>query len=151
MEHMVEALAPTTPAELAEALRSAAARGRTIALAGNSTKRRMAGPVAPADTAIATSALIRVIEYEPRDLTISVEAGLPWSELTQERAAEDTLSPVCRQRLPAATLQVTVQAAGDPPNEKRILVEIDWQGADGGRSRPVRLTAWRFRSQEARP
>ncbi len=77
--------------------------------------------------------------------------GLPWSELTQERAAEDTLSPACRQRLPAATLQVTVQAVGDPQNEKRILVEIDWQGADGGRSRPVRLTAWRFRSQEARP
>ena len=82
MEHMVEALAPTTAAELAEALRDAAARQRTIALAGNASKRLMAGPVEPADEAIATAALRRVLEYEPRDLTISVEAGLPWREFT---------------------------------------------------------------------
>jgi len=94
MEHMVEALAPTTAAELAEALRSAAARGRTIALAGNSSKRRMAGPVEPADAAITTSALRRVIEYEPRDLTISVEAGLPWSELTGILAANRQMIPL---------------------------------------------------------
>jgi glycolate oxidase FAD binding subunit len=94
MEHMVEALAPTTAAELAEALRSAAARGRTIALAGNSSKRRMAGPTEPADAAITTSALRRVIEYEPRDLTISVEAGLPWSELTGILAANRQMIPL---------------------------------------------------------
>jgi glycolate oxidase FAD binding subunit len=94
MEHIVEALAPTTPAELAEALRSAAARGRTIALAGNSSKRRMAGPIEPADTAIATYALRRVIEYEPRDLTISVEAGLPWSDLTRILAVNRQMIPL---------------------------------------------------------
>jgi glycolate oxidase FAD binding subunit len=94
MEHLVEALAPTTAAELAEALRDAAARGRTIALAGNSSKRRMAGPIEPADTAIATSALRRVIEYEPRDLTIGVEAGLPWSELTRILAANRQMIPL---------------------------------------------------------
>ena len=94
MEHMVEALAPTTPAELAEALRDAAARGRTIALAGNSSKRRMAGPIEPAAAAISTSALRRVIEYEPRDLTISVEVGLPWSELTGIVAAHRQMIPL---------------------------------------------------------
>jgi glycolate oxidase FAD binding subunit len=94
MEHMVEALAPTTPAELAEALRSSASRGRTIALAGNSSKRRMAGPIEPADAAINTSALRRVIEYEPRDLTISVEAGLPWSDLTRILAANRQVIPL---------------------------------------------------------
>ena len=94
MEHAVEALAPTTPAELAEALRDAAAHGRTIALAGNSSKRRMAGPIEPADAAITTSALQRVIEYEPRDLTISVEAGLPWRELTRILAANRQMVPL---------------------------------------------------------
>jgi glycolate oxidase FAD binding subunit len=94
MEHMVEALAPTTPAELAEALRQAAARGRTIALAGNSSKRRMAGPIEVADAAITTTALRRVIEYEPRDLTIGVEAGLPWSELTRILAANRQMIPL---------------------------------------------------------
>ena len=41
----------------------------------------MGGPVGAADIAISTNALNRVIAYEPNDLTISVEAGLPWSEL----------------------------------------------------------------------
>jgi glycolate oxidase FAD binding subunit len=54
----------------------------------------MAGPIEPADTAIATSALRRVIEYEPRDLTISVEAGLPWSELTRILAANRQMIPL---------------------------------------------------------
>jgi glycolate oxidase FAD binding subunit len=42
----------------------------------------MAGPVTWADETVTTTALGRVLEYEPRDLTISVEAGLPWRELT---------------------------------------------------------------------
>jgi glycolate oxidase FAD binding subunit len=74
-------LAPSTPAELAEALREAAGRGQTITLAGNSTKRRMAGPIEPAATAITTVSLRRIVQYEPRDLTISVDSGLGWREL----------------------------------------------------------------------
>jgi glycolate oxidase FAD binding subunit len=75
-------LAPSTPAELAEALRDAASAGRSIALTGNATKKRMAGPVCPADVAITTLSLRGVLQYEPRDLTISVGAGLSWRELT---------------------------------------------------------------------
>jgi glycolate oxidase FAD binding subunit len=41
----------------------------------------MAGPITPADQQISTAGLRRVLQYEPRDLTISVEAGLPWREL----------------------------------------------------------------------
>ena len=41
----------------------------------------MAGPIAEAEVHVSTSALNRVIAYEPNDLTISVEAGLPWSDL----------------------------------------------------------------------
>ena len=74
-------LAPETPAELAETLRAAAARGDTITLAGNSSKRLMAGPVEPAALTVTTAYMRRVLEYEPYDLTVSVEAGLPWCEL----------------------------------------------------------------------
>jgi glycolate oxidase FAD binding subunit len=94
VEYAIRVLAPPTPAELAAALCDAAAHGRTIALAGNSTKRRMAGPIEPADAAITTSALRRVIEYEPHDLTISVEAGLPWSELTRILAVNRQMIPL---------------------------------------------------------
>src|SRR6516164_7848309 len=74
--YSISVLAPTNPAELAEALRDAAAAGRTISLAGNSTKRRMAGPVDAADVVLTTMSLRGVLQYEPRDLTISVNAGV---------------------------------------------------------------------------
>jgi glycolate oxidase FAD binding subunit len=73
---------PETYDDLAEALTRAARHMRTICLQGNSSKRLMAGPVACADETVSTAALHRVLEYEPRDLTISVEAGLPWREFT---------------------------------------------------------------------
>jgi glycolate oxidase FAD binding subunit len=75
------ALTPTSAEEVAFALAEAARSGRTITLAGNNSKRLMAGPVRRADVSIATSRLRRVVRYEPEDLTISVEAGMPFSEL----------------------------------------------------------------------
>lgn len=85
---------PQTPRELAEALRAAASQGHTIALAGNGSKRRMAGPVPRADETVSTAGLNRVLQYEPHDLTISVEAGLPWRELTRVLAASRQMVPL---------------------------------------------------------
>ena len=73
---------PETHDDLAEALNRAARHLRTICLEGHGSKRLMAGPVGCADETISTAGLRRVLEYEPRDLTISVEAGLPWREFT---------------------------------------------------------------------
>jgi len=67
-------ITPQTPEELADTLHRAALHGRTIDLQGNGTKRQMAGPVEPADEQISTTRLRRVLQYEPQDLTISVEA-----------------------------------------------------------------------------
>src|ERR1039458_6728859 len=96
--------APQTPGELAAALGDAAAHGRAISLAGNGSKRLMAGPTAPAECAITTAKLNRVIEYEPRDLTISVEAGLPWRELTSLTARNRLMAPLDPPFAPAATV-----------------------------------------------
>jgi glycolate oxidase FAD binding subunit len=41
----------------------------------------MGGPTTPAETKINTSGLRRVLKYEPNDLTISVEAGMPFADL----------------------------------------------------------------------
>ena len=43
----------------------------------------MAGPVAPAEVTVSTAGLARVLQYDPRDLTISVEAGVTWCELAR--------------------------------------------------------------------
>ncbi len=76
-------MAPETAAEVAELWRRPALHNRTIALEGNGSKRLMAGPNQPSDESFSTVNLKRVREYEPRDLTIGVEAGLRWSELTR--------------------------------------------------------------------
>jgi len=87
-------LKPDSPKELAKALGDAAAHRRTISLEGNSTKQLMAGPREPADVALSTASLRRVIEYQPQDLTVSVEAGLPWAEFTNLLAANRQMVPL---------------------------------------------------------
>lgn len=85
---------PKTVPELAESLQAAAAGKHTITLLGNGTKELMGGSVEPSDETISTAALNRVLDYEPRDLTISVEAGLPWRELTQILAENRQMVPL---------------------------------------------------------
>lgn len=77
-----------------EALRSAASRRQSIALGGNFSKRLMGGLAGPADVTISTAGLNRVLQYEPRDLTISVEAGLSYSELTRLLADHEQMIPL---------------------------------------------------------
>jgi glycolate oxidase FAD binding subunit len=85
---------PRSPQELAEALAAAAAGKRTIAFAGASSKRLMAGPVERADVTISTTAMARVLQYEPRDLTISVEAGMRYAELNSLLAQNRQMIPL---------------------------------------------------------
>src|SRR5581483_2273812 len=74
-------IAPPSAQELARALQDASAASQTISVLGNGSKRLMGGPVLPADLVISTARLRRVLQYEPNDLTISVEAGLPFRDL----------------------------------------------------------------------
>lgn len=111
-------LAPSNPVELAEALRDAAAAGRTIALAGNSTKRRMAGPVEPADVALTTMSLREVLQYEPRDLTISVAAGLSWCEFTHLLAENRQMVPLDPPFADGATVGGVISANCSGPRRR---------------------------------
>lgn len=77
----MQRLAPTSAGELAEVLNNAASNSRTINVVGNNSKRLMAGPVLDADVVVSTAGLRRILQYETKDLTISVEAGMPFAEL----------------------------------------------------------------------
>ena len=85
---------PSTPEELCDALRSANASNRTIELFGGNSKRLMAGPVAPADVHISTTGMKRLLQYEPRDLTVSVESGMPLAELNALLARNGQMIPL---------------------------------------------------------
>lgn len=78
---------PESAETMVEVLRDASSRGQLIALFGNNSKRLMGGPIPPAELQISTARLRRVLQYEPNDLTISVEAGMPFAELQSLLAA----------------------------------------------------------------
>lgn len=75
-------------------LREASDAQRTIRLGGNFSKDRLGGPPTPADVTISLAAMNRVLQYEPRDLTISVEAGMPFAELVRTLAARNQMLPL---------------------------------------------------------
>ena len=85
-------------------LQSAAAQHHSIELGGGNSKRLMAGPIAPAETRISTTAMKRILQYEPRDLTISVEAGLPYAELSRALAANGQMIPLAGPYSSEATI-----------------------------------------------
>jgi glycolate oxidase FAD binding subunit len=85
---------PNSPEELASILAEANASGRSITLTGNSTKVLMGGPIAPSDITISTAKLNRVLQYEPRDLTISIEAGMTYRELSRVLAEHRQMVPL---------------------------------------------------------
>lgn len=109
---------PQTPRELAEALCAAASLGHTIALGGNGSKRRMAGPIPHADESLSTVALQRVLQYEPRDLTISVEAGLPWRELVRVLAGNRQMVPLDPPFAATATVGGVVASNSSGPRRR---------------------------------
>jgi glycolate oxidase FAD binding subunit len=74
-------LRPESPEQLASCLREAASNHKTIRLGGNFSKDRLGGVAETAEVTISTSAMTRLLQYDPRDLTISVEAGMPFSEI----------------------------------------------------------------------
>jgi glycolate oxidase FAD binding subunit len=85
---------PESSGQLAEALLRAAGHERTISREGTGTKRQMAGPIHRADEWISTARLNRVLQYEPHDLTVSVEAGLPWADFTRLLAENRQMVPL---------------------------------------------------------
>jgi len=109
---------PETAEDLAGALHSAASQDRTIALTGNGTKRLMGGPTEPADESISTAGLHRVLQYEPRDLTISVEAGLPWRELTGLLAQNRQMVPLDPPFAAEATVGGVIAANTSGPRRR---------------------------------
>jgi len=76
-----EVVTPSTGEELANALKAADAAELKVAPVGGGTQLDLGMPPTRLDVAIETTNLNRVVEYEPADLTITVEAGMRLAEL----------------------------------------------------------------------
>jgi glycolate oxidase FAD binding subunit len=110
---------PASGEELAKTLRQAGERKQAIELGGAFSKRRMGGEITPPDIVISTRRLNRVLLYEPKDLTISVEAGLPYRDLQATLAAQGQMLPLDPPFAAAATIGGVVATNGSGPRRRR--------------------------------
>ena len=115
---------PRTREDVAKLLASAAAAGLAIVPQGGRTALALGRPLDRYDVALDLRGLDRIVAYEPRDLTVTVEAGATLSEL-QSRLGEHG------QYLPV-----------DPPPDDRVTV--------GGLLATARSGAWRGHLPAAR-
>ncbi len=90
----MQTVRPESPPELAQVLHDLATDRRAIRLGGSFSKDRLGGTIGAADAIMSTSAMARLIEYEPRDLTLSVEAGMQWTELERTLAEHRQMIPL---------------------------------------------------------
>lgn len=80
-------MAPTSPADVADALRHASERRQSVLIRGAGTKLDWGRPAGRVDEVLDMSGLRRVLAHEPGDLTATFEAGLSLRE------ANETLAP----------------------------------------------------------
>lgn len=69
-------------------LAGASARGASLEPVGGGTRSRWGAPAPPAELRLSTAGLCRVVDYEPADLTATVEAGMPAATLADVLGAE---------------------------------------------------------------
>lgn len=89
----MDTIAPPTAQEFAEAYAAAYHAGKSIRVVGNDSKQRCAGPLAHPALTLSTAGMNEVEEYNPGDLSIRVQAGMPFRELNSTLAE-------CGQMLP---------------------------------------------------
>ncbi len=112
-------LAPTSAEDLAATLCNNASQDQIIELGGNFTKREMGGTIQPPHAIISTRSLNRVLAYEPADLTISVQAGLPYRELRETLAEKGQFLPLDPPFDDNATIGGVVAANTSGPRRRR--------------------------------
>ncbi len=111
-------LRPETPKQLAEALAAGASEKQSIRLGGAFTKERLGGPVTAPGVTISTAGLDRALEYEPNDLTISVEAGMTYAALSRLLAEHRQMVPLDPPYAERATIGGIVAANSSGPRRR---------------------------------
>jgi glycolate oxidase FAD binding subunit len=111
MQHFI----PTSAEELAEVLGSGAAKAQSIQIVGKNSKRLMGGPIRATQALVTTSSLCRVLRYERDDLTISVEAGMQFSELQALLAANGQMLALDPPFADSATIGGLLATNGSGP------------------------------------
>ena len=112
-------VAPSSLNELSELLQDCGSAKKTVELGGNFTKRAMGGEIAEADVIVSTRQMNHVLAYEPKDLTISVEAGMSFRELRETLAANGQFLPLDPPFSENATIGGITASNSNGPRRRR--------------------------------
>lgn len=114
----MEMMRPASAEDLASLLRDAAETGKTVELLGNGSKQRAGGAIAPTSLRISTAALNQVLMYEPKDLTVSVGAGMPYLQFTEMLAKDGYMVPLDPPFAAQATLGGVIASNSSGPRRR---------------------------------
>lgn len=109
------AVHPGSVAEAAEVVKFAAAEKLAIVASGARTKLTMGMPPGKYDLALDLSRLDRIAAYDPGDLTLSVEAGIPLAKVAPTLAQHGQFLPLAVPFENAATIGGTIASGIDSP------------------------------------
>jgi glycolate dehydrogenase FAD-binding subunit len=101
--------------EVAEIVRLARLEKLTVLPTGARTKQDMNIPVGKVDLALDMARLDRVVAYDPGDLTLSVEAGVPLRQLAATLAEHRQFLPLAVPFFDRATVGGTIASGVDSP------------------------------------
>ncbi len=105
--------------DLAREMRAVGQSRQIVEIGGNFTKRTMGGPVADADVTLSTRRLDRMIAYEPKDLTLSVGAGMRFRDLAGVLRANGQMLPLDPPFMDTATIGGVIAANTSGPRRRR--------------------------------
>ncbi|HXX71369.1 MAG TPA: FAD-binding oxidoreductase [Candidatus Acidoferrum sp.] len=106
---------PGSEQEVAEIVRFLAMERLTLVPIGARTKRAMHVPTAAFDVTVDMARLDRVVAYDPDDLTLSVEAGVPLSRLATVLAEHRQFLPLAVPFMNCSTVGGTIASGVDSP------------------------------------
>ncbi len=98
------ALSPDSPDAVAAAVGMAAEHGAAVALYGSGTKVGLGNPPERYDVALRLHTLDRILEYEPADLTVTVQAGIRLNAVQHQLAAKGQFLALDPPHAAAATI-----------------------------------------------
>ncbi len=131
------ALLPASVAEIAGILRFASAERLAVIPVGGKTHVHIGMPPHRYDLALDVSGLIRVLAYEPHDLTLGVEPGVVYAALDRSLHEKGQFLPLAPPFAERATLGGIVAAAADTPfryahgTAKDFLLGVEFVTGEG--------------------
>ena len=106
---------PGSTVEVIEIVKYAAAESLALVASGARTKLGIGWPPARYDVALDMTRLNRIIAYDPGDLTLSVEAGVPLREVAKALAEHRQFLPLAVPFFDRATVGGTIASGVDTP------------------------------------